>query len=228
MEPQRKRAPTTRLPLSRERVLRTALELADEGGIDSLSMRRLGSALGVEAMSLYNHVANKEDLLDGLADIVVGEIDVPTDGVDWKTAMRQRAISARDMLARHPWAGAVIESRTNPSPTRLGYANAVVGSLRQAGFRVDMAIHAFFTLDSYIYGFAVQEQNLPAGTPEELARVAEPMLATLPAADYPYLREVIEEYVLAFGFDYANEFEFGLDLLLDALERARDAVRASA
>jgi AcrR family transcriptional regulator len=228
MEPRRKRARRTRLPLSRDRVLRTAIELADEGGIDSLSMRRLGGALGVEAMSLYNHVSNKEDLLDGLADIVVGEIEVPTDGVDWKTAMRLRAISAREMLASHPWAGAVIESRTRPSPTRLSYANAVVGTLRQAGFAVDMAIHAFFTLDSYIYGFAVQELNLPAGTPEELARVAEPMLATLPAADYPYLREVIETYVLAFGFDYANEFEFGLDLLLDALERARDAAHASA
>jgi AcrR family transcriptional regulator len=225
MANQRKRRTAPRLPLSRDRVLRTGLELADRDGIDSLSMRRLGTALGVEAMSLYNHVANKEDLLDGLADIAVGEIEVPTDGVDWKVAMRRRAVSAREMLSRHPWAGGVIESRTSPSPTRLRYANAVVGSLRQGGFAIDMAIHAFFTLDSYIYGFAVQEQNLPAGTPEELARVGESMLSTVPAAEYPYLREVLEDHVLALGFDYETEFEFGLDLLLDALERARDGGR---
>jgi len=212
-----------RVPLSRERVLRTALRLADEGGIEALSMRKLGRALGVEAMSLYNHVASKDDLLDGLADIVVGEIEVPSSGEDWKGAMRRRAISAREMLARHPWAGGVIESRTTLSPSRSRYAEAVVGSLRQAGFSVEMAIHAFFTLDSYIYGFAVQEQNLPAGTPQQLAGVAEAMLAALPAAEYPYLREVIVEHVLKSGFDYANEFEFGLDLMLDALESARDS-----
>jgi AcrR family transcriptional regulator len=223
MATERKRAPARRRPLNRERVLRSALKLADRDGIDSLSMRRLGSTLGVEAMSLYNHVSNKEDLLDGLADIVVGEIQVPTDGVDWKTAMRRRAVSARQMLSRHPWAGGVIESRTSPSPTRLGYANAVVGSLRRGGFSLAMAIHAFFTLDSYIYGFAVQEQSLPAGTPEDLARVGEAMLSTVPATEYPYLREVVEDHILALGFDYEIEFEFGLDLLLEALERARDA-----
>jgi len=218
-----RRTPGPRVPLSRERVLRTAIDLADQGGIESLSMRRLGRALGVEAMSLYNHVSNKEDLLDGLADIVIGEIEVPASGDDWKAAMRRRAISAREMLARHPWAGGVIESRTSPSPTRSRYPEAVVRSLRQAGFSVEMAVHAFFMLDSYIYEFAVQEQNLPSGTPEELAGVAETMLAALPAAEYPHLREVIVEYVLKAGFDYAEEFEFGLDMMLEALERARDA-----
>jgi len=212
-----------RLPLSRGRVLRTAIDLADQGGIESLSMRKLGRELGVEAMSLYNHVANKDDLLDGLADILTGEIEVPANGDDWKGAMRRRAISAREMLTRHPWAGGVIESRTNVSPTRSRYAEAVVRSLRQAGFSAEMAIHAFFTLDSYIYGFAVQEQNLPSGTPEELADVAEAMLGAVPAAEYPYLRQLIAEHVLKFGFDYAKEFKFGLDLMLDALERARDA-----
>ncbi len=223
MAEQPKRTPGLRVPLSRERVLRTAIDLADQGGIESLSMRKLGRALGVEAMSLYNHVSNKEDLLDGLADIVIGEIEVPASGDDWKAAMRRRAISAREMLARHPWAGGVIESRTSTSPTRSRYPEAVVGSLRQAGFSVEMAVHAFFTLDSYIHGFAVQEQNLPSGTPEELAGVADTMLAALPAAEYPHLREVIVEYVLKAGFDYADEFAFGLDLMLDALERARDA-----
>ena len=212
-----------RLPLSRDRVLRKALELADAGGIESLSMRRLGQELGVEAMSLYNHIANKEDLLDGLADIVIGEVEVPSIGGDWKEAMRRRAISAREMLVRHPWASGLMESRTNQSPTRLRYPDAVLGTLRQAGFSIEMAIHAFFTLDSYIYGFAVQETNLPSGTPEELAGMADLIARQLPADEYPYLHEVVAEHVLMSGFNYADEFEFGLDLILDGLERARDA-----
>ena len=212
-----------RLPLSRERVLRTAIELADRDGIESLSMRKLGRELGVEAMSLYNHVANKDDLLDGLADIMVGEIEVPSGGDDWKAAMRRRAISARGVLLRHPWASALIESRTNSSPTRMRYPDAVLGSLRRAGFSIPMAIHAFIALDSYIYGFAVQEGNLPSGSPEELAAVGELMLRDLPAGEYPYLHEVLADHVLEFGFDYAGEFEFGLDLILDGLERLRSS-----
>jgi AcrR family transcriptional regulator len=210
-----------RAPLTRERVVRTAVELADEGGIESLSMRMLGRTLGVEAMSLYNHVASKDDLLDGLADIAVGEIELPTAGEDWRAAMRRRAISARKMLSRHPWAGALIESRTNSSPTRLRYPEAVVDSLLQAGFSAEMALHAFFTLDSYIYGFAVQEQNMPSGTPDQLAGMAETILSGLPAEEYPSLRTVIVDHVLKVGFDYADEFEFGLDLILDSLERLR-------
>ena len=222
MATRRKRIPRGRLPLSRDRVLRTAIELADQEGIDALSMRRLGSELGVEAMSLYNHVANKDDLLDGIADLLIEEIEVPAAG-DWRSAMRRRAISAHEMLARHPWANGVVESRTNPSPTRSRYPEAVLGTLRRAGFSIEMAVHAFFALDSYIYGFAVQQQNLPSGTPEELAGIAETMLAALPAAEYPHLREVIAEHVLKSGFDYTKEFEFGLDMVLDALEHAREA-----
>jgi hypothetical protein len=173
-------------------------------------------------MSLYNHVANKDDLLDGIADIVVGEIEVPDSGDDWKAAMRRRAFSARAMLGRHPWAGGLIESRTNPSPARLRYPEAVVGSLRAAGFSVEMALHAFFTLDSYIYGFAVQAQNLPSGTPKELAGMAEAILGGLPAEEYPYLREVIEEYIMKTGYHYEDEFAFGLELILDGLERIRE------
>ena len=217
-----RRSTAARLPLSRDRVLRTAIDLADQDGIESLSMRRLGHELGVEAMSLYNHVANKEDLLDGIADILIGEIEVPADEKDWQTAMRRRAISAHEMLSRHPWAGSVIDSRTQPSPTRSRYPESVLGILRRGGFSIEMAVHAFFALDSYIYGFAVQEQNLPSGTAEELAGVAETTLAALPSAEYPYLREIIVDYVLKSGFDYTREFEFGLDLLLDALEKARD------
>jgi AcrR family transcriptional regulator len=212
---------TPRLPLTRDRVLLSALELADRDGIESLSMRKLGRQLGVEAMSLYNHVAGKDDLLDGLADIAVGEIEVPSIGDDWKAALRRRAISAREMLARHPWAAGLMESRTNPSPARSRYPEAVLGSLRQAGFSVEMAIHAFFTLDSYIYGFAVQERNLPSGTPEQLASVAQDILRALPPQEYPYLNEVIVGHVLKPGFDYADEFEFGLDLILDGLAEIR-------
>jgi AcrR family transcriptional regulator len=203
-------------------VLSKAVELADEHGLDSLSMRTLGRALGVEAMSLYNHVANKDDLLDGIADIVVGEIEVPSGEADWKAAMRRRAISARAMLAHHPWAGGLVESRTTPSPTRLRYPEAVVGSLREAGFSVEMAVHAFFTLDSFIYGFAVQEQNLPSGTPEELAGMAGSILGGLPADAYPHLREVIEDYVMKAGYHYEDEFAFGIELILDGLERVRN------
>jgi AcrR family transcriptional regulator len=216
-------SPRTRPPLNRERVLRGAIDMADANGIESLSMRSLGRELGVEAMSLYNHVANKEDLLDGIADIVVGEIALPASGEDWQSAMRRRAISAREMLSRHPWAGAVIDSRSTPSPARLRYPEAVLGNLRQAGFSVEMAVHAFFTVDAYIYGFAVQEQNLPSGTPQELAAISELTLSALPADQYPSLREIMTDLVLAKGFDYADEFEFGLELILDGLERARAA-----
>jgi AcrR family transcriptional regulator len=215
-------SPPPRIPLSRERVLRTAIELADADGLESLSMRKLGRALGVEAMSLYNHVANKEDLLDGLADIIVGEIELPSSGEDWRSAMRRRAISARRVLTRHPWANGLLESRVNPSPTRLRYPDAVLGCLRDAGFSIEMAIHAFFALDSYIYGFVIQEKNLPSGTPDELAGIGEMMLRTVPASEYPHLNEILADHVLKKGFDYEVEFEFGLDLLLDGLEQARD------
>ena len=212
-----------RLPLSRDRVLQTAVELADADGIESLSMRRLGRVLGVEAMSLYNHVASKDDLLDGLADIIVGEIEVPSGDGDWRAAMRRRAISAREVLARHPWAGGLMESRPSPSAARLRYPDAVIGILRRGGFSIEMAIHAFFILDSYIYGFAVQEKGLPSGTPEELAGMSEVILRELPAGEYPYLNEAIVGHLMARGFDYADEFAFGLDLVLDGLEKLRDA-----
>src|SRR5215472_9097154 len=142
-----------RAPLSRDRVLRAAVALADTGGISSLSMRKLGEALGVEAMSLYNHVASKGDLLDGMIDVVFGEIDLPPGDVDWKSAMRQRAISVREALRRHPWAIGLMESRTSPGPATLRHHDAVLGCLRGAGFSIEMTAHAYSLLDSYIYGF---------------------------------------------------------------------------
>jgi AcrR family transcriptional regulator len=213
-----------RIPLTRDRVLGAAVALADETGIASLTMRKLGQALGVEAMSLYNHVANKDELLDGMVDLVFGEITLPPSGVDWTTAMRRRAESARQALGRHPWAIALMSARTSPGPATLRHHDAVIGSLRAAGFSVTMAAHAFSAIDSYIYGFALQEATLPLGDTEaETAEVARLMLAQFPAAAYPHLTEFSVEHVLQPGYHYGDEFDFGLDLILDGLERARDS-----
>ena len=211
-----------RIPLTRERVLQAAVALADESGSESLSMRKLGEAVGVEAMSLYHHVANKEDLLDGMIDVVFGEIDLPSGGEDWKTAMRQRAISARRVLSRHGWAIGFMESRSSPGPATLRHHDAVIGCLRAAGFSIELAAHAFSVLDSYIYGFALQERSLPFHTPEETAELAQDILAGFPADTYPHLAELATQHVLRPGYDYGHEFEFGLDLILDGLQAASD------
>jgi AcrR family transcriptional regulator len=209
-----------RIPLTRERVLHAAVALADESGSESLSMRKLGEAVGVEAMSLYHHVANKDDLLDGMIDVVFGEIDLPSSGAGWKTVMRQRAISARRVLSRHGWAIGFMESRSSPGPATLRHHDAVIGCLRDAGFSIELAAHAFSVLDSYIYGFALQERSLPFSTPEETAELAQDILAGFPADTYPHLAELTTQHVLRPGYDHGNEFEFGLDLILDGLESA--------
>jgi AcrR family transcriptional regulator len=211
----------SRAPLSRKRVLHAALVLADRDGIESLSMRKIGQKLHVEAMSLYNHVANKGDLLDGLVDLVFSEIALPADRTVWQTAMRQRAISARDALLRHPWAISLMQSRTKPGPATLRHHDWVIGSLREAGFTIAMAAHAFSVLDGYIYGFALQQINLPYHSSQEGAVVAEHLLRQLLAEEYPHLAEMLIEHALKPGYDYAEEFEFGLDLILDGLERLR-------
>ncbi|WP_211881722.1 TetR/AcrR family transcriptional regulator C-terminal domain-containing protein [Pseudarthrobacter albicanus] len=225
-----KRAPATeaRLRLNRERVLRTAIRLADEGGIERLTMRKLGEELGVEAMSLYNHVSNKEDLLNGMIDAVFGEIELPSHGDDWKTAMRKRSVSVRDMLSRHPWANGLMDSGTNPGPATLRHHDRVLGTFRNGGFSIAMTAHAFAALDSYIYGFARQEKGLPFDGGEQAAATAQTMLAHLPVDEYPYLVELMAKHVLQRGYDYSNEFTFGLDLVLDGLERARDSGQADA
>jgi AcrR family transcriptional regulator len=212
----------TRVRLARERVLLAAMDLADEGGVAALSMRKLGRKLGVEAMSLYNHVANKGDVLDGMVDLVFGEIGLPPGGADWKTAMRQRAVAAREVLARHPWAIGLMESRSRPGPATLRHHDAVIGCLRQAGFSIAMAAHAYSVLDSYIYGFALQQASLPFRTSEEVVEVADSILRQFPADAYPHLAELTVQHVLRPGYDYADEFAFGLDLILDGLERVRD------
>ena len=211
----------SRIPLSRERVLRAAVVLADTDGIESLTMRRLGQDLGVEAMSLYNHVAGKDDILDGIADLVFSEIDLPSALADWKPAMRLRAISAREALVRHPWASSLMQSRTKPGPATLRHHDSVIGRLRDASFTVDMTAHAFSVMDSYIYGFAQQQQNLTYSTSEDAAVVAQNILRQIPANEYPHLAEMIIEHAMKPGYDYTKEFEFGLDLILDGLEETQ-------
>ena len=212
---------TRRAPLNRDRVLQAGVALADEVGIDALSMRKLGEALGVEAMSLYNHVANKSDLVDGMIDVVFGEIELPSDEPDWRAAMRRRAISARRVLRRHPWAIGRMESRTSPGPATLRHHDAVLGCLRGAGFSIELTAHAYSLLDSYIYGFALQEASLPFHSGEESAEVAQQIMEHFPREAYPHLTELAVQHVLKPGYDYGNEFQIGLDFILDALERAR-------
>jgi AcrR family transcriptional regulator len=214
-------ASARRAPLSRDQVLQAAIALADKGGIGALSMRKLGQVLGVEAMSLYNHVAGKGDLLDGMIDVVFSEIGLPPADGGWKPAMRERAISVRAVLGRHRWAIGLMESRRSPGTATLRHHDAVLGCLRGAGFSVELTAHAYSLLDSYIYGFALQEASLPFGTAdeEETAQVAQEIAGRMPAAEYPHLAELATVHVLQPGYRYGSEFEIGLDLILDALER---------
>lgn len=210
----------TRETLTRQRVLHAAVELANAGGLETLSMRKLGEAVGVEAMSLYNHVANKEDLLDGMIDLVFGEVELPTPGDDWRQAMRQRAISMRHVLSRHRWAIGLMESRSTPGPATLRHHDAVLGCLRQSGFSLALTAHAVSLLDSYIYGFALQEKTLPFDSPQETAELADSIMSGFGDGQYPYLTEIATAHVMRPGYAYGDEFEFGLDLILDGLQRA--------
>jgi AcrR family transcriptional regulator len=210
----------TRTRLARERVLRAAIELADQAGVEFLSMRKLGQKLGVEAMSLYNHVANKEDLLDGMVDLVFGEIGIPPLGLDWQAAMRQRANSARKVLAHHLWAIGLMQSRRRPGPATLRHYDAVMGCLQEAGFSMALAAHAYLMLDSYTYGFALQEASLAFKTAAEAPAGADPLL---PADVYPHLTETAIQRAQQSAYNYAEEFEFGLDLILEGLERLRNS-----
>ena len=208
-------------PLTRERVVGTAVALADERGVGSLSMRTLAQQVGIEAMSLYHYVTNKDDLLDGLVDAVFAEIVLPTPDMDWGDAMRARASSVREVLHRHPWALGLLDSRASPGSATLRHHNAVIGVLRNAGFSVEMAAHAFSLIDSYIYGFALQEASLPFQSPDEATAVAQNILGSNTIDAFPHLTEMATEYVLQPGYDYGNEYLFGLDLILDGLDRIR-------
>jgi AcrR family transcriptional regulator len=213
---------TSPTPLSRERVLDAALHLADESGLESLSMRKLAQALGVKAMSLYNHVANKDDLLDGIIDQVVSEIEIPNLSVDWKTAMWQRATSAHAMLLRHPWAALALMSRVNVGPAMLRYVDTTLGCLREAGFSFEMADHAWNAIDSHIYGFTLQELNFPLEA-AAYAEAAENFLSYIPPEKYPYLNQ-LSCHIIEGRYDGLHDFEFGLELILNGLDRLRENV----
>ncbi len=221
MAARKKRQVSSDSGLSKARVVVEAIRLADHEGVDGLSMRRLAGALGAGAMSLYHYVASKEELLDAMIDIVFEEIELPLDDTDWQSAMRMRAVSARQVLVRHPWAIGLLESRTSPGPANLRHHEAVIACLRKAGFSILMATHANWLLDSYVFGFALQEANLPFDTADELNNmITDVYLPQLLPAEFPYLNESAAALVAA-GYDPAEEFMFGLDLILAALEPLR-------
>ncbi|MGF1676920.1 MAG: TetR/AcrR family transcriptional regulator [Rivularia sp. (in: cyanobacteria)] len=214
--------PLPQVPLSRERVLDAALHMADEGGIEALSMRKLAQELGVKAMSLYNHVANKDDIVDGIVDIVVSEIELPVKGIDWKIAMRRRAISAHAVLLRHPWATMAMMSRVNVGPAMLRYVDATLGCLREAGFSFEIADRAWNAIDSHIYGFTLQELNFPF-EPGEYAQKAFGFISFIPPDQYPYLNR-LAHYIIEGRYDGLHDFEFGLELILNGLDGLRKNV----
>jgi AcrR family transcriptional regulator len=213
----------TRARLSRERVLRAAVALADEGGIQALSMRRLARELGVEAMSLYNHVANKDDILEGMLDIITGEIEVPAEGTDWKEALRRSAISAYETFVRHQWACSLMHATPRISDARMLWMEGVLRTLREAGFSADLTHHAYHALDSHITGFTLWLVSMPFDSHEELLDLAKAFLPQISADEYPYVIEHAQQHLAGPSRDEPSEFEFGLDLILDGLERLRDA-----
>lgn len=226
--PRRATAPTTREPLTRERVLRAAVAFADEDGIDALSMRRLGERLGVEAMSLYNHVASKDDLHRGMVELVHTEIDEPPDDVDWKEAIRTTALSAHQVLLRHRWACALSMSVAAPNEPQMRWMEGVLRTFREAGFSPSLTHHAYHAIDSHITGFTLWLVSMPFETHEELVALATDFLRWIPADRYPYVLEHAHQHLEPATPDGPTEFEFGLDLILDGLERLLRAERAGA
>ncbi|MFL5911009.1 MAG: TetR/AcrR family transcriptional regulator C-terminal domain-containing protein [Gaiellaceae bacterium] len=208
------------MALNRDRVLRAAVRLADKSGIESVTMRRLGKALGVEAMSLYNHVRNKDDVLDGIVDLVLDEIELPADAEDWEAAVRRTATSGHDVFLRHPWACSLVMSRFRPG--RVAYVNAILTTLREAGFSPDAAYHGYHALDSHMLGFTLWELGHSMDT-EGLEEAAAAFLERFPAGEYPYLVEHMHQHLDGSMRDGSSDFEFGLDLILDGLKRIRAA-----
>jgi AcrR family transcriptional regulator len=208
-------------PLTRHAVLEAAVRVADAGGVAAVSMRSVARELGAEAMSLYHHVEGKEAILDGIVDLVFAEIALPATGEDWRTALRDRAHSARSVLLRHSWALGMLDSRATPGLATLRHHDAVIGVLLGGRFDLAGAASAFSLLDSYVYGFVLQERSLPFASAEELEDVADGIRATMPTDAHPHLAAMIADHALQPGYAYADEFAVGLDLLLDALERLR-------
>ena len=214
----------SRETLSRERALQVAMTLADAEGIEVLTMRRLAQELGVEAMSLYHHVSNKNDILDGMVDLVFAEIELPAGTGAWKSELRKRTRSARAALNRHPWAIALMESRVAPGMATLRHHDAVLGSLRQGGFSLELTAHAYSLIDAYLYGFVLQELQLPFDTESsaDTQAVAKAIFEKIPAGALPHLVEFTMKHVLKPGYAYGKEFDFGLELILDSLEALQD------
>ena len=209
-----------RVPLSRDRVLAGAIRVADAGGIGALTIRTLALELGVKPMSVYHYVANKDEILDGIVDLVYAEVDLPVPGGDWRQEMRRRAGSARRVLAEHPWATPLLQSRLNPGPATMRHHNAFIATLRAAGFSVQLTAHAFALIDSYVFGFALSENALPIHGPDSVADTAASMMHFFDAEAYPALLEFTMEHVMRPDYDFGEEFEYGLDLVLDGLARA--------
>jgi AcrR family transcriptional regulator len=210
---------TARSTLTASRVLEGALELADEIGIDDLTIRRLAASLDVKPMTIYHHVPSKEAIIDGMVDLVFAEIELPDPDLGWKEAMRRRCASMRDTLARHRWAAPFMESRTSPGPALLRHHDAVLGCLRRA-MSIEMTAHAYALIDAFVYGFAIQEATLPATGGDEMADLVAGMAEFVPAEQYPHLAEFTAAHVMRPGYEFTTEFDFGLDLILDGLERA--------
>nr|WP_255672087.1 TetR/AcrR family transcriptional regulator [Glycomyces amatae] len=205
--------------------MREAVAMADEARGAVPSTRKLAERLGVRAMALYHHFRNKDELLDGMVDAVFAEVALPEDGVDWREAMRRRAASTRDALVRHPWAIGLMDSRPNAGEATLRHHDAVIGCLRGGGFTIAGAAHAFSVLDSYIYGFVIQELALPFDSPGGLEAVGEGLMERMAGGAYPHLTELAVEHALKPGYAYADEFAIGLDLVIDGLERRREEWR---
>ena len=212
-----------RLRLSRDTVLRGAITVADAGGLGSLTIRSLAGELGVKPMSVYHHVANKDEILDGIVDAVFSEIDLPSVGGEWRAELTRRAHSARGVLRSHPWAILLLESRTSPGPATLRHHDAVLGTLRAAGFSLAMTAHAYALLDAYVYGFALQEASLPFEGPDGVGEVAVPIMELMSQGDYPHLVEMATSYYVQPGYDFGDEFDYGLNVVLDAIASSQVA-----
>jgi len=210
-----------RLPLNRERILQAALELADEGGMESLTMRKLGQVLGFEAMSLYNHVANKDDVLDGILDLVLGESEPPSPAGDWDAAIRTSAISVHEALRRHPWSCSLLMSPQRIRPARLRYMDSLLGRLREAGFSAETTYHAYHVLDGHIFGFSLWETS-HTYTAEEVSNFEAKFAQTITADAFPYLHEHAQQHFSEGPHREVRAFEFGLDLIVDGLKKIRD------
>ena len=223
MDQKKRPARKRKTPVSRQKAIKASLAIADKKGLEALTMRKLAKALRIEAMSLYYHFRDKDEIFDGMVDQVFTEIGLASMEVDWRISMKQRAFAVRKALERHPWALGVMESRPNIGPAIAAHHNSVIGALRKAGFSVGLASHAFSVIDAFIFGFILQERHLPFDTPEELSDIAESALKAFQEDKFPYFSEMITAHVLKPGYSYSAEFEFGLDLIIESLELRRTA-----